>query len=104
MPLESMRSGPGGEFLILDDDNPHDGKGPKYAVLKIDSDIGRFTSVYDADPGFCCKDKVLQRAVDRYFESKNLEEFKELQAYRKYQQMATNDYGRTKMRYIIEDP
>jgi hypothetical protein len=35
MHIDLRPGGLGGEFLILDDDNPHDGNGPKYATLRI---------------------------------------------------------------------
>jgi hypothetical protein len=101
MHIDKSPSYLGGEFLILDDDNPHDGKGPKYATLKIGSN-GR-KSVYDADPGFSCQDNELQRMIDNYFELKNREEYEGLLALRELEKMATKDYGREKMRYIIED-
>jgi hypothetical protein len=100
MPLELTRGGIGGEFLMVDDDNPHDGKGPKYVVFRIGND-GR-KSVWDADVGFDSQDKDVQSSVDLYFELKNLTELQELDEMRKYEMMATNDYDR-KMRYIIED-
>jgi hypothetical protein len=101
MYIDPSSSHLGGEFLILDDDNPHDGKGPKYATLRICSN-GR-KSVYDADAGFSCQDKELQRMIDHYFELENLAEYEDLMELRHYEQIATNDYGREKMRYIIED-
>jgi hypothetical protein len=101
MHIDLRPGGLGGEFLILDDDNPHDGNGPEYATLRIFSN-GR-KSVYDADTGFSCQDKELQRVIDDYFELKNLAEYEDLMELRHYEQIATNDYGREKMRYIIED-
>jgi hypothetical protein len=41
--------------------------------------------------------------IDDYFELKNLAEYEDLMELRHYEQIATNDYGREKMRYIIED-
>jgi hypothetical protein len=104
MPIETTRGGLGAaeaEYWLVDDDNSHDGKGPKYATIKVCSN-GR-KSVWDADAGFDTKDIEVQRMIDHYFELKNLDEFEQLQEYRKYEQIATKDYGREKMRYIIDD-
>jgi hypothetical protein len=94
-------SGLGVEYWLIDDDNSHDGKGPKYATIKIGSN-GR-ESVWDADAGFSCQYKELQRMIDDYFELKNREEYEELLELRELEKMATKYYGREKMRYIIDD-
>lgn len=53
------------EFWHVDDNNAHDGKGPKFAVLKRDVKTG-WWSVSEVDEGFHSEDKMLQKLIDEF--------------------------------------
>ena len=58
-----MSSAGGVEYLIVDDNNSHDSKGPKYAVIKK---TDTSWSVCEVDEGFQSEDKLLQGMIDDF--------------------------------------
>jgi hypothetical protein len=51
------------EYLVVDDNNSHDGKGPRHAVIRKTSTSW---SVLEVDEGFQSDDKVLQGLIDMF--------------------------------------
>ena len=64
------------EHWVIMDDSPI-GEPEKYAVIAKRSD-GKIICVEEVDAGFHTNDKLLQRYVDGYFRTKNLNEFLDL--------------------------
>ncbi len=60
---ELMLDGAESEELIVDDNNSHDDKGPKYAVLRRTDTTW---SVLEVDEGFQSEDKLLQGMIDDF--------------------------------------